>query len=105
MSRDELNQKLLHELDRSIAVDEYTRRYWLSNYKSLPFSAVTMFCEQLTIENSKIERLVAAGIDADPALAGKITDKAREIDRKFLRFQETESRAEEDADRFLKQNL
>jgi hypothetical protein len=105
LSREELKKKLLYELERSLVVDARTRAYWLENNERLPECAVTMFLEQLARENAKIDRLVTAGIDDDPALAGKITDKAKEIDRKFLRFQEAQSRTDEDADRFLTENL
>jgi len=105
MSRNKLYEKLLYELDRCPAVDEGTRAYWLANYSRLPVSAVTMFYEGLVKENAKIDELIAAGTDADPALAGQIINKGRDAKIKLLHFEEAEARTDEDAERYLKQNL
>ncbi len=105
MTKEELYQQFLSELDRSLIVDDKTREYWLQNYKTLPPPVVEYFLHELKTEDAKMDKLVAAGIDADPGLGEQIVQKGKEAKRQLAHFQERESREEENPEEFLKSNL
>lgn len=105
MTQKQLYQNLLAELDKSLIVDAPTYAYWMANYQQLPETAVQLFYEQLVKENARIDTLVAAGIDADPELAAQIINKGKGSKKKLLKFQEAETRLEEDPEEYLKLNL
>lgn len=105
MIKSELYENLLAQLDRSLIVDDKTRDYWLKNYKTLPVTAVQIFCDRLALENSRVDELIAAGLDANPSLAEQIVIKCSDAKRKAFKFVEQQETQEENPDEFLKQSL
>jgi len=105
MADEKLYLNFIAELDRSLIVDDKTREYWLKNYRTLPVSAVEFFYDELVKQNSHVNEMVAAGVDANPELGEEIVQKGNAAKRKANTFFEAQSQKEENADQFLKQNL
>lgn len=105
MTNQELYDKFIVELDRSLVIDDKTREYWIKNYKTLPVSAVDFFYQELLAANKHVDTMVAVGIDADPSLAEQVVQKGKNVKKKTLQFQEKESSQEENPEEFLKASL
>ena len=105
MTKQELYEQFILELDRSLVIDDKTREYWVKNFKTLPVSAVDFFYRQLLVANRHVDTMVAVGIDADPSLAEQIVQKGKIVKKKALKFQESESAQEENPEEFLKASL
>ena len=105
MDKKQLYQRLIEELDRSLIVDEKTRKYWLDNYKTLPVAAVEFFYRHLVKADDHIQELIEAGLDANPKLAEEILRKGKAVKRKALKYEEIESREEESPEEFLEANI
>ncbi len=105
MTQQELSDKLLTELDRSLIVDDKTRDYWLKNYQTLPFSAVELFCDELVRADQHVDVMIAAGLDANPGLAEQIVLKSKAAKKKAFKFLEAQETHKENPEEFLKANL
>lgn len=101
----ELSDKLLLELDRSLVVDQKTRAYWLTNYRTMPDSAVQFFYDELVRTNQHMDSMVAMGIEANPELGEAINQKGKDAKKKFFKYLETQETREENPEEFLKANL